>query len=472
MGKLTVRQIEAAKATGKRYELSDGDGLKLRVSPDGSRTWYVRFTVNGKQDAARLARPWGKETDSGHLSLEDARREAQTILAKAREGIDYRTERKAQIEQARATTERERSENLDARSLYEAWIADGIDHADGGKELRRRFEKDVMPIIGATPLRALIESDIRQVLRPIVKRGALRMAVSVRDSLIQMFAWGMKRLPWRRLLEVNPAASITDESIVGRDYEEGADTRALDANELPELRDKIEALKRAFDAAPDKRRCAKPLDKRTEHALWIMVSTMCRVGEITRARRADVDIKAGTWYIPPEHSKNGDAITVYLSDFAKHHFAALLALPHDGSRWLFPSLEKAGEHQGLKVITKKIGDRQLTVDQKQARAKRTSATDSLVLSGGRWTPHSLRYTGATIMESLGIMPAIVDRCLNHRERRERDGSRLSGSAAKLRRTYQRYDYAEEMREAWRMLGERLELLLRADREKVVVLTRA
>lgn len=36
MGALTVRQIEAEKATGKLYFLSDGRGLFLRIGPDGS----------------------------------------------------------------------------------------------------------------------------------------------------------------------------------------------------------------------------------------------------------------------------------------------------------------------------------------------------------------------------------------------------------------------------------------------------
>ena len=45
MGALTVRQIEAAKATGKRYFLSDGRGLFLRVGAAGGKTWFVRVSI-------------------------------------------------------------------------------------------------------------------------------------------------------------------------------------------------------------------------------------------------------------------------------------------------------------------------------------------------------------------------------------------------------------------------------------------
>ena len=45
-------------------------------------------------------------------------------------------------------------------------------------------------------------------------------------------------------------------------------------------------------------------------------------------------------------------------------------------------------------------------------------------------------------------PDVIDRCQNHA---------LLGS--KVRRHYLHYDYADEKREAWRLLGERLDLIL-------------
>jgi integrase len=76
---------------------------------------------------------------------------------------------------------------------------------------------------------------------------------------------------------------------------------------------------------------------------------------------------------------------------------------------------------------------------------------TLVLSGGArgaWTPHDLRRTGATIMQSLGIPLDTIDRCQNHV---------LEGS--KVRRHYFHHDYAKEKRDAWRQLGERISMIL-------------
>jgi len=58
----------------------------------------------------------------------------------------------------------------------------------------------------------------------------------------------------------------------------------------------------------------------------------------------------------------------------------------------------------------------------------------------------MRRTGATTMVALGVLPEVAERCLNHTEQN------------RVKRTYQRHSYESEMREAWRVLGERLELL--------------
>lgn len=72
MGALTVRQIETAKATGKRYFLSDGRGLFLRVGPAGGKSWFVRVSINGKQRDKPLGRTWARSTTDAQLSLDPA----------------------------------------------------------------------------------------------------------------------------------------------------------------------------------------------------------------------------------------------------------------------------------------------------------------------------------------------------------------------------------------------------------------
>ncbi len=78
---------------------------------------------------------------------------------------------------------------------------------------------------------------------------------------------------------------------------------------------------------------------------------------------------------------------------------------------------------------------------------RAKNSDTLLLTNGDWVPHDLRRTGATLMQSIKVAPAIIERVLNHVE------------PSKLIRTYQTYDYADEKRDAWNKLGLRLQELV-------------
>jgi hypothetical protein len=54
------------------------------------------------------------------------------------------------------------------------------------------------------------------------------------------------------------------------------------------------------------------------------------------------------------------------------------------------------------------------------------------------------------MGNLRVQPDVIEKCLNHTEE------------SKLKRTYQQQAMVEEQREAWRLLGDRLSLVLNDD----------
>jgi hypothetical protein len=59
------------------------------------------------------------------------------------------------------------------------------------------------------------------------------------------------------------------------------------------------------------------------------------------------------------------------------------------------------------------------------------------------------------MVELGVQPEVIERCLNHTEQN------------RMKRIYQRHNYAAEMANAWRLLGDRLDVLTRANADNVV-----
>ena len=113
------------------------------------------------------------------------------------------------------------------------------------------------------------------------------------------------------------------------------------------------------------------------------------MGELIQAAWSDIDLEKRQWLIPAGNSKNAKDHVVFLSEFAISQFQALKAITGK-HLWCLPNREGI-KHIGLKSITKQIKDRIRT----EALPNRSTAIKTLLLSGGAWTPHDLRRTGAT-----------------------------------------------------------------------------
>lgn len=476
MAKLTQRALEAIRPDQAGTVVRDEGGLlgRVRVKSAGGITvsFYYRYRFDGKSKDHSCG-TWPADSLSTIRSVRDAAR------AKVAAGIDPAADKKvARHEQQQATAaklveiEAQRIGELAVQDMFDAWVKDGVRRKDGNAQLKRLFGAYVAPAIGAVAIKALTEHAIRDALRSQVDRGINRTAVITYSSLVQMFAWAQKRQPWRKLMiDGNPMDLIEIEKIVSEDYDlDNQSDRVLSPAEIVELRDLLQRGEDEFENAPDKRRARRPLEKTAQRAIWIMLSTLCRVGELSMARWDDIDLVAGEWFIPKENVKNNLAdMRVYLSTFALDQFQQLHAIT-GRTDWCFPAV--GGEtHIGTKSITKQIGDRQAMFKKAKdgsprAPMKNRRCDNTLVLAGGKtgdWTPHDLRRTGATMMQALGVPLDTIDRCQNHV---------LSGS--KVRRHYMHHDYADEKREAWRLLGTRLSEILQpsSSAPNVVPLSRA
>jgi len=451
MANITVRGIEALRPTEKEYKVTVDRGLYLRVAPDGTKTWHVRYVVNSKQVQVRLPRPYDASGGEGYMSLAQALAENARIQSLAREGIDFQIQRavaeKARMEAAAAAEAAE----IPFKQLFETWMADGVSRKDGNAEILRTFTRDVLPTIGAKPVREVTDSDILHLLRTVGrKRGAARTAERLLSELRQLFRWAIKPQPWRSLLNHhgNPADLVELKQVVPQGWAPGIRDRVLTPKEIRELRDRLVEMKASYEASPDKRVADRPLQMESQLALWICLGTACRIGELVQSQWKNVDLKKGIWFVPKETTKTNVDWYVYLSAFSLRQFEQLFALTGD-TEWCFPAQQRDGPLD-KKTIGKQVGDRQMRFKKRKVLKGRRH-DDTLVLGGGEngeWTPHDLRRTASTMMQSLRVSPDVIDRCQNHA---------LPGS--KVRRHYLHYDYADEKREAWRLLGERLDAIL-------------
>ena len=455
----TVLELRAITPANKGDTLADGGGLlgEVRVLKDG--TVSVRFKYAFKWQGKVCWFQCGTWPSTSLTTIRDARDDARRLVRIGKKPTDEKKAKRIQAQQSTKETirqaEYERTQDRTVKDLFDTWISDGVARQDENAELKRLFNKDVLPVIGVKLLRELSDKDILAMLRKIRNRGVTRLAVVAYNDTNQMLAWGEKRQPWRGLLiNGNPCDLVDINKLLPEDYEEERD-RTLSAAEVRELSDIFRLTEADWLNAPDRRATPRPFPHRSQLALWICLGTLCRIGELLIARWEHVNLNEGVWYIPRENVKGRRGKKqehyVFLSDFAKRQFQALKQITGE-SEWLFPAKNKKGEetHVCPKSISKGVGDRQERFkDRKPLKNRRHDNT--LVLADGandEWTPHDLRRTGATMMQALAVSLDIIDRCQNHV---------IAGN--RVRRHYLHHDYQKEKTEAWRKLGEKLDVIL-------------
>ncbi|EKF73541.1 MULTISPECIES: site-specific integrase [Alcanivorax] len=411
--------------------------LSVRLRPTGGPLFYFRYS---DEDGKRQYIPLGaySRTGTNGLTLKTARAKANELSQLYLTGIKNLTEhldaerdaekaiREAEVRRLEQEAAQKAAEAAALASrqtvsqLFERWMEIDVSHRkDKGAEVRRMFEKDVLPLIGQVFVADIRKGHITQVTDAMAARGVTRMVKVVFSLMRQMFRFAVDR----DIIEFDPTSSIRKAKIGGKETERD---RVLSEDEILQLKQAIPNANLLFS---------------TQYAIWIALSTCCRIGELLAARWEHLDFDKDTWLIPRENSKNGKPHNIHLSPFSKHYFLKLREI-HGNTPWCYPNREGTGALCS-KTVTKQLSDRQRPSSQ-GTMSNRSSKAQSLILPGGKWTPHDLRRTGATMMTALGVIPEVAERCLNHTEEN------------RIKRTYQRHSYTSECIDAWRRLGEKLE----------------
>lgn len=453
--KWTIKELAAAKPEWKGDTLSDTDGLSgdVRVTSNGNVSIAFRYGFKWQGKKA-----WHYCGTYPISDLADIRNERDKSRSLVKAGIDPRANKKsvkieaqAAIEETIKADEQKRTSALTFNHLYQAWIKDGVNRADGNKYLTQSLGNHALPSLGNIEVYHLTEHHLRGVYRTIVSKGKYATAVELSKDIGQMLRWAEKRKPWRALMvDGNPSELVDVTQLLPKDYTKER-TRQLSIEEIRKLKSIFDETASVYAVASRKYGIERPLKKEVQIAMWLCLGTLCRIGELLLTEWKHVNFENRTWFIPAANTKGerGRKVdqVVYLSDFTLEQFKQLHSITGN-SQWAFPAQHKDG-HVDIKSASKLIGDRQIKFKQRTKPLNHRVENNSLVLGDVEWTPHDLRRTGATLMQKLKINRDVINLCQNH----------VIGT--KVDRVYLLDDYADEKRDAWYKLGNRIEAILNA-----------
>lgn len=379
------------------------EGLELRVSPNGAKTWAFRYRRTS--DGARRRVTIGRFPDK---SLDDARQRAWELRAVVGRGVDPA----AGLQEIKAApTFRELA--ADWQMHYAEYNRSPKVRKDDQSMLNRY----IFPIIGDTKAHDIGRRELAHMLnlariapdgRPRTKKPVPVTRLSHRPNRVFEVTRGIFR--W-----------ALDQGILTHDPTHGMKRPVK----------KEEARERELSPAEIHQFWARLTDASMTQglriALRLSLATGQRIGEVTGINKSELTLlgPAPVWVLPRGRTKNGEGTRV-LSPFAVELMREALILSGDRP-WLFPS----------HLTQKAIEPGAATVGIRRAKE---------MLGLGDFRAHDLRRTAATRMAEMGISPHTISLILNH----------ISASKSTITgKVYVQYSFDREKREALKAWGERL-----------------
>jgi hypothetical protein len=182
LNKLKDAEFRKIKSTDTEQLLTDGGGLFVRVRSavdGGSVSFRLAYRVDGKQK-------WLTVGTYPTMSLKDARDARDTHKANLKEGrdpaLDKQLEKQRQynIQLAEQAENAKQQARMTVNKLFERWetLDLSIRRKDKGKDIRRIFEKDVLPYIGAMSVEDVRKSHIAAILDTLLARDVPRLTTA------------------------------------------------------------------------------------------------------------------------------------------------------------------------------------------------------------------------------------------------------------------------------------------------------
>ncbi|HIE9514622.1 tyrosine-type recombinase/integrase [Klebsiella pneumoniae] len=259
---LSDAKIRTLKPTDNPFKVSDSHGLYLLVKPGGSRHWYLKYRINGKESRIALgAYP--------AVSLSDARQQ--------REGIRKMLALNINPAKQRAAERGSRTPDKVFKNVALAWHKSNRKWSQNTADrLLASLNNHIFPVIGNLPVSELKPRHFIDLLKGIEEKGLLEVASRTRQHLSNI----MRHAVHQGLIDSNPAANLDGVTAppVRRHYP------ALPLERLPELLERIEGYHQGREL--------------TRLAVLLMLHLFIRSSELRFARWSEIDFRHRLWTIP------------------------------------------------------------------------------------------------------------------------------------------------------------------------------
>ena len=377
---LTEAACKAAKPKKDMYYLSDGAGLRLRVRPDGGRSWLYRYRIDGKENTNSLG-------FYPEVSLQVAREKRLAAKKHVELGMNPSTAKR--VAKAQQIIKGETTFDLIAKD----WITHNkkdwsSHHLERNEGLLRRC---LLPELGKLPIDSITEPLLFTVLKPVYDSGIKESARRARAIAAQIFSFAKAT----HRGTTNPAKDMADNPYFKKPQVKHF--TPLPQNKVGEL---IKALNKEGED--------QQLDPKTVCALRMSLYTGLRDNSIRGALWGEIDFESAMWTVPATRMKSRKVHQVPLPKQALIALNALKPLTFRTNKSsIFPS---SGKYGVMSENTLRLALHRL---------------------GFKVTNHGTRSLITDVLNENGFNSDAIERQLDHQEQ------------SQVRRAYLRSDFMDE-----------------------------
>ncbi|MAC32062.1 MAG: integrase [Haliea sp.] len=264
-----ARQADTAKPEARPYTLKAGDGLFLKVMPNGTKKWVWRYFYLKKAKSLSM----GLYPAVGLAEAKAARDEARKLLAQGEDPSQRRKDEKAS-----ALLEQENT----FKAVAEEWQARQTDKAEATRTKSAWLLSFPIADFGHRPIRDITPVMVLNTCRKFENQDKLETAKRIKIKCSQVFRYAVA---------------------TGR--AESDPTRDLNgALKPPQVKHRA-----AITNPTEMAQLLRDIDGYSGHpqvqaALQISPLVFVRPGELRSARWADVDLEAAEWRFTPPKTRN------------------------------------------------------------------------------------------------------------------------------------------------------------------------